>query len=301
MKKKGSRNNALGCVVAVALVVILISGLCIISGIASAEKFERVRDRGVTVEAVITKVIEEYDAEDGTEYEVYIRYEYGGNTYDKLYGTYGSSAWKNRIGETLSLEVNPEDPSEEMDDVKSGVVIFYVGAALLGFFIYLFVVVWQSDKPIPDGTQVEKVCFVLRRRVWYKRISYVTLIASGAVWFLFIHAYPYSPNALAKILAGVQLIAGAVLIFLAARDSRAIRNETYRIKYDPLVRKYIRKGDDETPDSYILEYSGEKGTWDMAVTQMSYRNAQCGQRMGAVYLPYKKKPVYHFDPAGKWS
>ncbi len=115
--------------------IFLLVGLgLMIYSILECVRYREIRDQGVTVRAVICDVKKDKDVDGETEYDVYVNYDYNGNNYTKLHLTSTKSKWMDRVGDVLKITINPDNPTEELDDLTDGLFFsMFFGVPLFGF------------------------------------------------------------------------------------------------------------------------------------------------------------------------
>ena len=115
-----------------AIAAILLGILLLIVGAAQHLRYVKMQERAVTVEATICKVDMQYSGQSRPQYLVYVEYDCNGEHFEELYKTTSTRSWQDRIGQTVSLAVDPEDPAQELDDVGKGAIFWAIlGAALV--------------------------------------------------------------------------------------------------------------------------------------------------------------------------
>lgn len=101
-------------------------------------RYYNVQGRAVTLNATVCRVEEGFDADGNDEYEVFVDYTYEGKQYTKRYMVSTSDMWLDRIGDTVEIIINPDNPTEELKDMEDplffamffGLPIFGIGVTL---------------------------------------------------------------------------------------------------------------------------------------------------------------------------
>lgn len=129
VKSRGA-NSVLKLVIACVLCLAVSLSLGFVCfGITQQIAFNNGKAEYTQVEAVITQIDQEEDAEGNTRHTVWISYEYNGQTYPKiLYPGYVSTM---EVGEQLTVYIDPEAPGETVDNGVLFTVVFSIFAVLL--------------------------------------------------------------------------------------------------------------------------------------------------------------------------
>ena len=107
--------------------IFLFVGLVLLTySVTQCVRFRNVEKCSVRLESVISRVEEGTDADGYDEYYVYVTYDYNGKTYTKKHLTSTKEAWLDRVGETITIRINPDKPTEELNDIQDSI--------WLGFF-----------------------------------------------------------------------------------------------------------------------------------------------------------------------
>ena len=87
-------------------------------------------------------------------------------------------------------------------------------------------------------------------------------------------------------------------VIVAVIDIKNILSDNYTVTRDILIDKKIISGDDS--DSYQLTYSSSTNgnQWKTNTSRHYYDRAKTGSTVTSIYLPNKKKPLYHYDNDG---
>ena len=237
--------------------LILFAGIS--TGIESARNYSEYDGVGINVEAVVTKHErhETNDPEDGKEisYVSYVSYSVDGTDYEDI--TYEEkSARKDLtpVGEVVTIEVNPKDPSEEMDDVLFTAYLFLLASPLVGMFMITAVIKIFMRERLADivfdnnsEQNIEK---------YFKKIMKCRVIRTccfvSAVYPLIINlCFPKVFNC--YIWVAVSFVAFAVFLIKDLRRLNLIRNSECKIYEGKFSEKFI-KTDSEGDKSYYVRH-----------------------------------------------
>ena len=113
----------------------LIGLFLIANSIFSCQDFRVRAARAVAVKAVVSDV-KEVTKDESVTYNVYVRFDYEGSPYTLRYATSSREEWMDRIGETVTVVVDSQDPNVKIDDLVDGLFFsFFFGLPIfaLGF------------------------------------------------------------------------------------------------------------------------------------------------------------------------
>ncbi|MBQ6569575.1 MAG: DUF3592 domain-containing protein [Clostridia bacterium] len=133
---------------AVKTIIALFIGAIITIGIGTAMYLSNKADSKkvyIETEAVIENIIEEYDsADEEYEYTVYVKYVVDGKQYSNIqYPGYSSSM---KIGDTVTVEYNRDNPSELRNEIPSFIayVLFGIGGLCLLGVLFIFILAFAN-------------------------------------------------------------------------------------------------------------------------------------------------------------
>lgn len=287
-KKPGAMVAKVFRLLMVALVLVF-GGLGVLSGLDTCAYYKAVQDSAVTVEAVVTKV-ERFSADDGWEYDVYIRYGYAGENYEVLYlDDTGDGQWKNRLGQTVSVEIDPADPGVVLSVLIASANSMLVYVMIMNMWIFFWPFrarpVWtQTYGCSHEYIQRDLEITLSSRWLWkWGMLSGAEMLVIGSIY--------------ADIVGGMMLPCGVLLAFLGLmgckrfrRDMEKVRNGEFTIREDTLVEKCEESDGDGGLDCFLV-YSGDRGTWRKKVSDNEYARSQVGQVKRVIYLDGEKKPT----------
>lgn len=274
--------------------------LCIllIGSISSLEHFNRVHENPLVVTATVV-THESYDNDGDTDYCSYVRYKVQDVLYEnRPYEDVDTITELTPLGQTVQLEVSPEDPAEQISELKREGQLLFV---FLPIFLALVSLGWKSvlrkqrskenfSTPEPETIRKDALLTITSRF----SLPFFLLMALG--YGLCVWRYPAAAyDAMEYFAAGCAAI-WLFCLFVAVRDCNIIRRDEYKLRRDILLRKDSR-ADDETA-SYYLIYRSEAQTWKTRVTKEEFDQAREGSSILSVYLPGKQKPVVHYTPLG---
>ena len=131
---KTSLNNTLRtvikCIVSLILLVAIV--LFLRGGIRNGERYLKASANAVTVNATVVGIKETEDSEGDTKYAAIMRYTHNGKEYAHTYNTYSSlSKAEAVLNKTVSVTIDPENPAETIEDIRSSCVVYCVTAMIL--------------------------------------------------------------------------------------------------------------------------------------------------------------------------
>ena len=253
-------------------------------------RFSKVQSNAVTVDAVVSNVEVEFDSEDGNEYDVYVRYTYAGESYEVRYlNDSDEGSWMDKIGQSVSLEINPHRPEELIVVLKSSAQAIALELCLLNLALALWVIPTHKNWTRVYGTGkafVKKDLEVQLCRRWLWKWGVVTGLELIALPIIF-----------SKVYAFWLMLPGAVFLFLGIKGARRFRadlekvhNESFTVRDDTLVEK-LTESDGDGGTDYLLVYSNGTDTWKKRVSYRQYLSAQPGQTERVVYLDGETHPI----------
>ena len=286
--------------IAAILGTVVIVGGMLFKGIIDLEHYTRVYQNPLRATAtVIRHEVDEND--DDTDYLSYISYTVNGVRYaDIRYENKNKNAELTPIGQKVTVEVSPEDPSVLIADLLktrfstefSTIMVAFVAAA--GWRGWTHRKRSKNLVGAPDQEQLERD---LRLTV-YGRMSLsswlILAILTGALWW----RYPLFIEGWVKYVAVGSIVIWLISLVVAIGCLRVIKNQEYRVTRDILVEKSTSY-DSEDGFTYTLTYQTDCGTrWDKNTTERIYTILNEGSGVIAVYMPGKQKPVLHYDGWG---
>lgn len=266
-------------------------------GYSEGQRYQVVQQKAVTVTAEVTHYEEDWDSENGKEYDTYMSYSYNGHTYTKHYKTYGSERKAAAvIGKTLQLQINPEKPSEQVEDVQTNSAAMYIfGAWLLGLSV-LFCGVRQREYYTTSfgwlRRNVEadlKVLMRGRASAWL--FCFIAAVVLAGAWYVHRHAF-------VAIAAGVFLVIGIIYLPFWLRSWRLVRNGDFHMSNVVLVDKK-EKSDSEGGTNYLLYFSDCGNSFKRHTNRRQYNVTRIGDLWETVYLGRGKRPIFMYSKTSK--
>ena len=280
---------------------ILILSLCcggillLNAGYKESLRYFSVCDKAVSVQAVVTEIREDWDSETGTEYELYVSYTYRGTQYTDHYDTLRSrKKAEAMLGKEVTVTINPEDPTEQLKDIKSNCDMYLLFGGLL-LMCGIFCAGLHSHKwgVEVSGWYQEVIYQDLRGKALRGSAFWLGLFCVAAVWLAMYLLWPEVYHVLFAVLGGIAVVTGTVLLAFWVRRLRLIDNRQYIVGRDELVNKTVHKDSDGT--TYYLHYTDGQKEWKRSVTKKKYNAAQVGTVIETVRLKKGRRPYLSFS------
>lgn len=271
-----------------------------INGHVDMEHYQRVCKKPLTVTATVTKHDTYEDSDDDTHYDTYISYVAEGVEYKNiLYSSESSEKKQIPMNTQLEVDVSPEDPSALLSNLRATATIVYLFAPItlsLIISIYVSLLPCLRSGSLTDTKDTEIIVKDMKLTIMSRFFRPFSFILTVYFFFLCVR-YP-DINLIKTAIAGaVCCIVWLWRLYRTICDFRYIKNEEYEIRRDVLESKRI-SSDSNDGAVYCLTYrSGEK-TWEHKTSRKHYYDAETGDKITAVYLPGKKKPLLHYDKNG---
>lgn len=239
MNNKNSKNKnfspPIGVVLKGIFILILLliffsfAGKMMESGAEQRDEYYDLKDRCVSVEAIITNIEETKNVDDETEYDVYVSYRYNGRKYSNVfYQTYRKEV---ESGEKVDIEIDPEDPKQVLpkDSGNFSYIFGIVGLCVICYCGVMFVsnalAMGKTKKnwkfvyasPYLTSQMVQKDV----NQEWYYTNQYTVWSVGIIAAFLVIRGiinYYYTSSPTASFAYGIVLL---VLVFLTYRNYKA--------------------------------------------------------------------------------
>lgn len=276
--------------IALLALILVVSGRSLLASLDACIRLPQARENAELVSAVVRNVERSTDSDGDYEYNVYIRYRYEGKDYDVLIlsGTKDNS-WKDRIGQSLSVRINPDRPGELIDSLEKRAENTVLGLGV--FNLWLWIAAMPNRKKWTEDNGHGR-CFIQQdlkdcvRRRWLWKWGLLTGTELVVCVLIFHNGIP-----------GWNALLGAVLIWLGLKgfkhrrtDLQKISNEEFDIRNDTLTDKYETLNNN-CKKKYCLKYTNENGSWRKTVSRQEYQEASIGQVMQGVYLSGEKRPT----------
>lgn len=276
-------------VVLLALLLVLF-GENLLEGLDDSRRISQARQNAVTVSAVVSNVEADYNSDYVRVYHVYIRYNYKGDRYDVRYlSNKRNSSWMDRVGETLSVQIDPERPDHLIDKMEDNARYTPLGFGIINLWLAILAIPSRRKWTEVYGCGTSNIQqdlkdLVCRRWLWkWGLLTGAEMIVARMI--------------LREGIPGYAVPLGAVLIWLGSKglkrrraDLQKIDNEEYTVRNITLTAKYEMPDNDGGTD-YCLEYTDENGSWRNVVSYREYQSAMVGQVKRGVYMPQEKKPT----------
>ena len=254
------------------------------NGFRTGLHYQDVKDSFVQIKATIAGVEENYDGEGGTTYTLHIKYSHNGKNYSQT--TSGDS--KSRVGDTVKIDINPNNPLEIAHEMRSS---YKTGLAVGSIFLGLAFLVskmkirkgWCETYGINRETIHQDVLVKMKHEL--NGIGFL-VVAIGAMvgWMTTFE------DAVLIIEMVVTAFFGYLLLKNHIVNVRLIKEERYSIRTDQLITKWIEEESD-APDTYHLQYKTlMAGSYKISVKKKVYDRAVIGDEILSVFLEQKKEP-----------
>lgn len=265
--------------------------------------FREVQKVAVTLDATVSEVRKSYDGEGNTEYMVYVEYDYNGNHYTELHTTTSRKAWLNRVGEKLRITINPDDPTEELDDIIDtafftmlfGIPVFACGCIWIGVGKHRFS--WVEMQGMRDSAIRQDL---MRDKKWNRVWLWPMLTGLGYVcfglWFFDINASGAAAALFGVVFTGIAL-------HLIIKDRKLINANTddvYRVQEYIVSDKRISSDSDGLKQYEVLLKSENEEFW-LEMKKKMFNGTSPGEKMhfvscGGTRLRYKyNKETGHYE------
>lgn len=275
--------------------IFLIIGLALmIFSISECRRFRAIRDAAVTVTATICEVKEVTDGDFGTEYDVYVEYSYQGKSYKECHMTSKKSMWMDRVGQTLTLTINPEKPEEELDDLSDGLVfsmffglpIFCVGVHSLLIQNYRLTYVEMYGLR-SSAIRSDLILSAKKQLAWL----WLLLYGVGDIVFGF-YIIDIDSVGAAAILLGVGVLILCVFFMVSYfKTLKRVKTDPYVVReFTVLDKRLTKDSDGDAQYEILLEYKDGKA-WEHS-TKKEYNSIYLGEKLTyifgcGVYLRYR--------------
>jgi len=280
---------------AAAAVVGAVIYVIVLTPFSDMEHYIRVRENPVTVTATVTQHKIHTD-DDDTEYRSYITYTYDGVRYSNMsYENKSKKANLTPVGTKLSIQVSPEDPSQQIAKLKKGsmgVNISVVMAALIlavGYTLAQKIGLTKKGSDAPDQETIRNDLKIKVR----SRLMRPFLMLCGVGFGLLDWRYSAVLGQLPLGLAAACAAGWLYCLYTTTRDYRRVENDEFELRQDVLTNKWESSDSDGT--TYTLVYKSNEQTWQTTVNAKIYCRAAIGDMILAAYFPGKKRPVIYYN------
>ena len=303
-KKLGKPALTLLAVVGITLICAIMIGAfygIMISPFVDAEHYLQVYENPATVTAIVTDH-REYSDSETSGYTSHVTYTYDGVRYkNTLYEDRSAKKNLTPLGEKVTLQISPKDPTVQISDLKRSVtwlplsIIFpVVLLASLWFFL--------QNRRISSGGKGTPEESTIRRDLHIKISARIfpALVLLSWLGYGFLHLR-YATATGDKVPGIVAIVTFAVWVccmYTNRKDHRYVDEGAYKVSRDTLQNMW-ETTDAESSTTYHLEYSNGQRTWSAGCSEWEYLSAKIGDTVLAIYLPDHKKPILHYDRGGK--
>lgn len=258
-------------------------------------RYFSVRDKAVSVQAVVIEVVEVWDSETGIDYDIYVSYTYRGTRYTDHYDTLSSKKKAEAmLGKEVTVTINPEDPTEQLKDIRSNCDMYLLfGGLLLMCGVFCAALHCHKWGVEVNGWYQEVIYQDLRGKALRGSAFWIGLFCIAAPWLLMYLLWPEVYHFLFAVLGGIALVTGLVLLALWIGRLRLIENRQYIVGKDELVNKTVHKDSDGT--TYYLHYTDGQKEWKRSVMKKKYNAAQVGTVIETVRLKKGRQPYLSFS------
>ena len=258
-------------------------------------RYLSVQGKAVTLEAVVTEVVEDSDSETGTDYDLYVSYDINGKKYKDRYDTLGNKKKANAmLGKTVSITINPEKPTEQLKEIQSGSdALLILAGGFLMFSIFCIDLRGRKWRVEVNGWYPEIVFQDIRGKALRGAAYWVGCLCAAGVWLTMCLKWPALNRILFVLLGAAAMVAGLIILVCWVLRLRRIENRQYILGRDRLVNKTIDSDSDGT--TYYLHYTNGQKEWKRSVTPKKYAASRVGTVIETVRLKEKGRPYLCFS------
>jgi len=288
VEKPGWRRGAVGLWIAaviLSVITLVMFALCVQRGIV----YNRVDRAGVIVEATGYQYRENHDED--LDFDVYVRFSYGGESYSVLYDTVDTrTEAENLIGRTVQLCINAEDPQEQLNDIGMSVRgLMFIAVPFLICAVTMLLERKRKLYTAVYGFTTEYIQIDVKRQLLYNISSWCGLLAASVIVLALRLCFPGAVGSIGV----VGIIGMGISLLLALRWFRQVRQvrecEYYRSHQTVYDKKIDSGGDSTTYDLYLTNGVHQ---WTQNVSKKQYELAQIGDTTQTVFLKGAKKPFF---------
>ncbi len=269
-------------------VLALIGALILFYGYKTCLRYAPVKGKGVEVTATASRIEETLDSENMEEYELFVDYEYQGKAYTVYYKTYGTYA-KAAAVDTVKLVINPDNPDEKMETLKSNMILSIIfGLLFMATAVAATGIRQNEDQIVAHGINRETVKIELIEQIRHRRgAAWLMTMGAGVIitWLLF-------SSALSLLLPAAGLVILVFGVRKLMKDLKALKdlkNDKFRICQEFFLRRY--EDSDSESTSYFVEYGHDDIVLIISVTEEEYLNAGAGDSAYSIFLDGQSETV----------
>ncbi len=246
------------------LVILPFINFIINSAIEDNADYYRYKDNVVTIQAVVSRVVEVSSGEDDS-YKTYLTYEYNGRVYDSI--LWGNFSTEREVGSRVSVQIPPSNPSHIFKNDNGGDAI-KIGSYFYGILVLLLLNTYGLIRNTDESTLID-ADFVFKHT---KPHTYA-FVAFAAVFFiriLLLRFHPLYVTVDSSMLSTV-IVTAISLVLAAYILLRAISYtfEDYKLVQDVCCKRSVDNSGEDT--SYETKFS--RGTLK---TKSAYENVREG-------------------------
>lgn len=274
-------------------IILLLMGIGMLKKVVDIVQYERTISESVSIDAVVSRVEQYEDADGDTQSDVYITYTYQGEEYEVKYEPETDSGYKELIGKTVAVRIDPDHPDVLMENLIKSRFIVYIGVLMVWGGIAVVRVGLTREPVGPPDREVIHLYLCYR-----SRMGFVIPVGTGMLGIALILLHYLCPmgseGMLFHVVGMVIVILSGWRLVYPVKLCRMVANREYTLVYSTLQEKVFDAGDSDSSDTYRLRFVNNRGTWWKRVDRVTYHNASVGDPGIAVYLPGKDVPICEF-------
>lgn len=294
--EKTPRKTKVTTVKYLGICLLVIFGAVLLSVAGSEyQRYKQVLPHAVTVEGIITSVEIEKNAESSDDYKMYMTFSYEGKKYTIHYDTSGKSSSMNRVGEQVSVKINPMNPSEKISVLKSNCATSgIVGIILLMLGMSMLRINERENYVAIYGLRKETIKKDIIAKIQGKMLWKFLLTTGAGFIAVTLYMSMVMPSFL-FIIGGAALVLGMILWQDCRKKLNAAREELFQIKQVSVIQKEESRDSEGDPVYYLVYIDYTLGKNRHKVSRKKYNSAKIGDCLIVVYLTNPRNPflVYH--------
>jgi len=293
-RSDGKRPHWILFVIAAVLIALTLRGY--VGMIQDCEEYVRLYKNPLVVTAKVVAHDEKKDNEGESTYYSYISYTAQGKEYNRVrYQTTSFRRELKAVGTTFSLELNPENPRQRMDQVSSASYVGFLALALgCSVALLLHTLRRMGYTGDMEGTVEEET--VRRDLLTWARCGYLrTAVVLTVLLRLPVQlGFPMLADGASVITTVVLIVLGVYLVWDTARNRRLVLQGEYRVSADMLAEQAK-----EELNWHKLKFSGSCGEWDVLLNEKEWGKLRLDAPFYSVWLSERSIPVLHYSPVRK--
>lgn len=272
-----------------------------IFAVTECQRYNSVKDRAVPVTAVISRVEEDYDDDTGVEYDIYISYTYKGEYYSDLLGTSSSRRSYNRIGEEVDIQINPDQPWEQVKGISSGSVAFMIfGSCLLVCGVMLLSIRHRRSYVEENGLCSLAIRADLKIKICHRYGWIAFLLGAVANIFFCVYAWEMLNVTVCAVFGGIFAIIGILLWVPYRKRVLRLRDENH-ICVEQTVKDKRQYRDNEGDAVYELSLLSGGTIIGRKVTPARYQMIALGSVIYKITCCETQLEYYFASEQGRWQ